>query len=260
MNSIHVIILGIVEGITEFLPISSTFHLIWTSKFLALAQNDFIKLFQVVIQGGAIGAVVLLYWKEILMHISLMKKLIVSFIPTAIIGLLLYKLIKNVFFESMMATTIVFIVVGMLFILIERYIKSGKLSMTLDISELTYKDAFFIGIFQALAVVPGVSRAGAVLVGMLLLGYRRSESAKYSFMLSIPTILAATAFDLIKMRDVAFSNTQNSMLLLFGSAIAFVSALVGIKWLISYLQHHSLELFGWYRIGVGILLLLALVA
>ncbi|MDP4011218.1 MAG: undecaprenyl-diphosphate phosphatase [Candidatus Roizmanbacteria bacterium] len=260
MNIIHVIILGIVEGITEFLPVSSTFHLIWTSQLLSLPQSDFVKLFQVVIQGGAIGAVILLYWKEVLTNLSLMKKLMVSFIPTAIIGLMLYKLIKDVFFESMMVTTVVFIVVGILFILIERYIKAGKLSMKLDISKLTYKDALLIGVFQALAVVPGVSRAGAVLVGMMILGYRRDESAKYSFILSIPTILAAAALDLLQMRDIAFASIDTSMVLLLGLGIAFISSLICVKWLITYLQNHSLELFGWYRIAVGILLLAALVA
>ena len=260
MNIIHVIIFGIVEGITEFLPISSTFHLIWTGELLALPQSDFVKLFQVVIQGGAIGAVMLLYFREVLTNFSLMKKLMVSFIPTAIIGLILYKLIKSVFFESMMATTIVFIIVGILFILVERYIKSGKLSMKLDVSKLTYKDAILIGLFQSFAVVPGVSRAGAVLVGMMILGYRRSEAAKYSFMLSIPTILAAAGLDLLQMRDVAFASIDTSMVLLLGLGIAFVSSLICVKWLIAYLQNHSLELFGWYRIAVGILLLTALVA
>ncbi|MDA1317462.1 MAG: undecaprenyl-diphosphate phosphatase [bacterium] len=260
MNIIHVIILGIVEGITEFLPISSTFHLIWTSRLLSLPQSDFVKLFQVVIQAGAIGAVILLYGKEVLTNFSLMKKLIISFIPTAVVGLVLYELIKEVFFESIIATTIVFIIVGILFIIIERLITSGRISMKLDVSKLTYKDAILIGVFQALAVVPGVSRAGAVLVGMMILGYRRDESAKYSFILSIPTILAASAFDLIQMREVAFASASSSVLLLFGLVVSFIGALVGVRWLIGYLQKHSLELFGWYRVAVGIILLAALVA
>lgn len=258
MNIIDIIILGVVEGITEFLPVSSTFHLIWTSRLLSLPQSDFVKLFQVVIQAGAIVAVVLLYWKEVLTNMNLMKKLILSFIPTAIVGYVLYETIKDVFFESIISTTIVFIVVGIIFLLVEKLIKHDKIKMASDITSLSYRDALLIGAFQALAVVPGVSRAGAVLVGMMLLGYKRGESAKFSFMLSIPTILAATVFDLLQMRDVAFAQSGNSVLLLFGSVVAFVSAIIGVKWLISYLQKNSLELFGWYRIGVGILLLLVL--
>lgn len=256
MDIVSITLLSLVEGLTEFLPISSTFHLLWTSRLFGLPETDFVKLFTVFIQSGAILAVVLLYWKEILSNWKLIIKLIASFIPTAVIGLLLYDVIKNIFFESQLGITIVFIVVGLIFLLIEYLISKEILQMKFDIQKLTYKQAVIIGMFQALAVIPGVSRAGAVLIGMMLLGFKRSESAKYSFMLSIPTIMAASLFDFIKMRDVVFSHPDNIWILAVGSIIAFVSALIGVKWLIKYLQYHSLALFGWYRIVVGIILIL----
>lgn len=251
-----IIVLGVVEGLTEFLPISSTFHLLWTSRLLGIPETEFVKLFTVVIQSGAILAVVLLYWREVFTNWKLIMKLIASFIPTAIIGFLMYDVIKNVFFESQLGTSIVFIVVGGLFLLVEYLISKKVLETKFDIQKLNYKQAAVIGVFQALAIIPGVSRAGAVLVGMMLLGFKRGESAKYSFMLSIPTIMAASLFDFIEMKDIVFAQSENIWILAVGSVIAFVSAMVGVKWLIKYLQNHSLVIFGWYRIVLGIILVL----
>lgn len=255
---LHTILLGIVEGITEFLPVSSTFHLIWTSTLLGISQTEFVKLFEVVIQGGAILAVVFIYWKEILSNFTLFKKLIASFIPTAVVGLVLYKIIKGVFFENTVAMTIVFIIVGIVFLIVEYLIRQGRIKIDRDIRALSMKQAVLVGLFQALAVMPGVSRAGAVMIGMMFMGTRRDEAAKYSFMLAIPTILAATALDLFEMRDVLFSNTSYLSLLFVGTVISFVAAIFVIRWLIKYLQTNSLVLFGWYRVIVGIILLLSL--
>lgn len=256
MNIFYTIILGIVEGITEFLPISSTFHLIWTSNLLGIVQSDFVKLFLVVIQAGAILAVVFLYWKDLLTNRAMMLHIIATFIPTAIIGLGLYSIIKGVFFESILSTTIVFIVVGIVFIIIEKLIEKDKIKLEKSLSKLSVKNAIIIGFVQALAVVPGVSRSGSIIVGMLLMKFKRSEAAKYSFLVSVPTIGAAAVLDLYEMREVLLSDSGNIMLLAIGTVIAFISALIGIKWLISYLQKNSLVLFGWYRIVVGIILLL----
>jgi len=256
MNAIAITLLGLIEGLTEFLPISSTFHLLWASRILGLPSTEFVKLFTVVIQAGAILAVVLLYWKEVLTNWKLILKLMASFIPTAVIGLMMYDVIKNVFFESQLGTTIVFIVVGGIFLLVEYLITKKVITTKFDIQKLSYKQAIIIGTFQAFAIIPGVSRAGAVLIGMMLLGFKRSESAKYSFMLSVPTIMAASLFDFIEMRDIVFSHPENIWILGTGSIIAFISALIGVKWLIKYLQHHSLVLFGWYRIVLGIILIL----
>ncbi|QQS44064.1 undecaprenyl-diphosphate phosphatase [Candidatus Roizmanbacteria bacterium] len=259
MDLITIILLGIVEGLTEFLPVSSTFHLLWTSRILGIPETELVKLFTVFIQSGAILAVVLLYWKEVLSNWKLILKLIASFIPTAVMGFLMYDVIKNIFFESRLGTTIVFIAVGGIFLLIEYLINKKVIVTTSDIQKLNYKQAFVIGAFQALAIIPGVSRAGAVLIGMMLLGFKRSESAKYSFMLSVPTIMAASLFDFIEMREVVFAHPENIWILAGGSIVAFVSALVGVKWLIKYLQNHSLALFGWYRIVLGIILVLVTV-
>ena len=258
MTFIQILLLGIIEGITEFLPISSTFHLIWTSRFLGLVQSDFIKLFEVFIQSGAILAVVFMYGKQILKNTSLMKRLIVSFIPTAVVGYVLYGLIKGVFFESPLLTTSIFIGVGVVFLMVEFFIKKNIILTKKGINLLTYQDAVLIGLFQALAVVPGVSRAGAVLIGMMILGYRRDESAKYSFMLSIPTILSASAYDFWKMREIISPDNNTVLLLTIGTVIAFFSAYFGVAWFIYYLQKHSLSLFGWYRVLIGIILLLVL--
>lgn len=259
MTIIQTIILGIVEGITEFLPVSSTFHLIWTSQVLNIAQSDFLKLFEVFIQSGAIIAVVIIYAKEILKNKNLMKNLFLSFIPTAIVGLLLYKVIKGVFFENLILSTSVFLFVGLLFLIFEKKVKNKFFKLDKNLDKLTFRKAIMIGIIQSLAVIPGVSRAGAVILGLMYFGFKREESAKYSFMLSIPTIFAASIFDLYKMRTLIIQNSGNLYLLLLGFFMAFISAFIGIKWLIGYLQNHSLEFFGWYRILVGIILLFMLV-
>lgn len=258
MNIIQAIILGVVEGITEFLPISSTFHLIWTSTFLQLEQSEFIKLFEVFIQGGAILAVIFLYFKEVMRDRILFVKLVLSFIPTAVVGFLLYKVIKGVFFERIDVTTIAFVIVGILFLVVEYFIQKRWLKIERNVSKLTYLQAILVGFIQALAILPGVSRAGAVMVGMMFFGYKRSEAAKYSFMLSVPTILAASLYDLYKMRDVAFESTDKFGILMVGFIVAFASAYFVVKWLIKYLQHNSLAFFGWYRIVVGIILLILL--
>ncbi len=258
MNMIQTIILGIVEGITEFLPISSTFHLIWTSQLLGIVQTDFVKLFLVVIQAGAILAVVLLYWKDFFTNRQMLINIIATFFPTALIGFGLYKIIKGLFFESTGFTTIVFILVGILFLVVEQLIEKKKLQPNKELKSLTLKDAIIIGFIQALAVIPGVSRSGSVIVGMLFMKFKRDEAAKYSFLVSAPTIFAASLFDLYEMQDVLTSSSDAIPTLIIGSIVAFISAYIGVKWLIGYLQKNSLALFGWYRIVVGIILLLIL--
>lgn len=256
MNIIQALILGVVEGLTEFLPVSSTFHLIWTSRFLSLPQSESLKLFEVVIQAGAILAVIFLYAKEIFTNRRLFSSLVVSFIPTAAVGFILYKLIKGFFFENLWLTTSVFILVGILFIFFEKLIAKGFVKKHRNVDTMTMKEAASIGLLQSFAVVPGVSRAGAVISGMLLMGYRREDAAKYSFMLAIPTILAAAALDLIKMRDI-LSNQQSDTLMFLGlgTIVAFASAYVVMRWFIRYLAHQSLVFFGMYRIIAGIILL-----
>ncbi len=244
-------ILGLVEGITEFLPVSSTFHLIYTSKLLGVSNSDFLKLFEVAIQSGAILAVLLLYAKNAGKNRPLLQKILVSFLPTAIIGFLLYKTIKGVFFESNMLMTGTFVMIGLIFIIIEMLVKKSILVPKKSLSFLSYKDAFIIGLLQSLAVVPGVSRAGIVILVTLVMGYKRDEAAYYSFLLAIPTIFAASIFDLYKSKEVLFSSADNLIFLIIGFTTACFFAYLSMKWLIGYLKKHSLIPFGIYRIIVG---------
>lgn len=254
MNIFHAIILGIVEGLTEFLPVSSTFHLIWSSKLLGLPQTDFQKLFEVFIQGGAILSIFVLYWQVVTKDFQLVKKVAVAFVPTAIVGLLMYKVIKDVFFAQTTSMLVVFIAVGLLFFVSEYLIKKEHLKLSKSLTDLTYKQAALIGLLQALAVMPGVSRAGAVIVGMMFLKFRRDESAKFSFLLAVPTILAASGYDLLKMRSQVMGSFSHIELLFVGSVVAFVSAYFVVKWFVAFLQKNSLNGFGWYRIIIGALL------
>jgi len=253
---IHTIVLGIIEGLTEFLPVSSTFHLIFSAHILGLMQNDFTKLFEVFIQSGAILAVVFLYYKTFITDKELLKKTCIAFLPTAIIGFAFYKIIKNVFFESNVLMLSVFIGVGILFILYEWIIVKKKISLDRSLETFTFKEAILIGFFQSFAIIPGVSRAGAVILGMMFLKFRRDESAKFSFLLSVPTLFAASFLDLIKMRQIVFSSGNNMLLLGVGFFVSFIVAYIVIKWFIGYLQNHSLVLFGGYRVIAGLILFL----
>lgn len=254
MNFLQAIILGIVEGLTEFLPVSSTFHLIWTARLLGIPQTDFQKLFEVFIQGGAILAIFVLYWQVAKKEFELLKKVAVAFVPTAVVGLLMYKVIKDVFFAQTWIMLVVFIIVGLVFFLAEFLIKKEHLKLTKNLTSLTYKQAVLIGLLQALAVMPGVSRAGAVIVSMMFLQFKREESAKFSFLLAVPTILAASGYDLVKMRSQLSGGATHIELLLIGTLVAFVSAYFVVKWFVTFLQHNSLNSFGWYRVVAGVLL------
>ncbi|OGK32036.1 hypothetical protein A3F57_01100, partial [Candidatus Roizmanbacteria bacterium RIFCSPHIGHO2_12_FULL_36_11] len=170
MNILQAALLGVVEGITEFLPISSTFHLIFTSRLFGISQNDFTKLFEVFIQSGAILSVALLYFQDVVKYRQLTKRVIVSFLPTGLVGLILYKFIKNTLFENQMLMIGIFATVGIIFILIEKLIKKEKVKLQKDRANLSYIEALLIGLVQSLAVIPGVSRAGAVMVVMIFLG------------------------------------------------------------------------------------------
>lgn len=256
MNIIHSIILGLVEGLTEFLPISSTAHLIITSKFLQISQTDFLKFFEVFIQSGAIFAVLILYYDQFIKGKNNFKNVMISFVPTAIIGFLLYKIIKNVFFNSDLLIIASLFIVGLIFIIIEHFVKNKTLVLEKSIERISIKDALIIGLCQSLAVVPGVSRAGSVIVTMMLLKYKREEAALYSFLLAIPTIFAASGYDLLKTDFSIINQGNNLQLLAIGFITSFVSALFVVKWFIKYLQNNSLQNFGIYRIILAITTLL----
>jgi undecaprenyl-diphosphatase len=250
MTLLHAALLGVVEGLTEFLPVSSTAHMIITSRLLGLQQTEFIKFFEVFIQIGAIAAVAFLYFKQFF-NIAIVKQLILSFIPTAIVGFFLYKIIKNVFFEANMLIALSLIGVGIAFIVIERLgLKEHK-----TLAQITPRIAILIGLAQSLAVVPGVSRAGIVMIAMMCMGFKRDESAQYSFMLALPTLAAAAALDAVKMRSTKLSGGEIEMIIV-GTGVAFVVAYASMRWFVSFLKKQKLTGFGVYRIGIGIISLL----
>ena len=248
MDLFKTIILGLVEGVTEFLPISSTAHLIISSKLLNIPQTEFQKFFEVFIQSGAILAVVFIYWKTIIENRHLMINIILSFIPTAIIGLLLHKVIKGIFFESFTLIASSLFVIGLLFIIYEYLLKNKIVKTDKKIIQMTIIQALLIGFGQSLAVIPGVSRAGAVILTMMILGFNRKESALYSFVLAVPTLLAASTFDFIKTNPQLIFSGSNPLFLLIGLITSFFSALFAIRWFINFLQKNSLAYFGVYRI------------
>jgi len=256
MIALQAIVLGIVEGLTEFLPVSSTFHLIWAANILGLAQTEQQKVFAVVIQSGAILAVIFLYFRTLVNDSHLIKKIIISFLPTAIVGLVLYKLIKDVFFENYILQLTMFALVGIIFIVFEKT-RQGH-AYTRNSADLTYAEAIMIGLAQSLAVIPGVSRAGAVILALMLYNVKRDEAAKYSFLLAIPTIGSASLFDLYKSRHEILIQ-DNWLMLGIGFLVSFIVALIVIRWLTYYLQHHTMTMFGWYRLiaTAGLLLFLA---
>lgn len=254
MDLLNSLILGTVEGITEFLPISSTAHLIIVSKFLNIPQTEFLKFFEVFIQSGAILAVVFMYLKYAIKNPEILKRVAVSFVPTAIVGFLLHRIIKEVFFESADLITGSLFLVGLIFILIEYLIKKKKILLSRSLKDLSWVDAVIVGFGQSLAVVPGVSRAGIVMLTMMAKGFRRDESAVYSFLLAVPTILAASVYDLLKTDMGLILDSNNFPFLLVGFLTSFVTAYVSVTWLIGFIKRKTLIGFGIYRIILSLTL------
>lgn len=252
MNLVTAVIFGIVEGITEFLPISSTGHLIITANLLKTPQTEFLKSFEIAIQLGAILSVVVLYWKSFLVKFSVLKKITAAFIPTAIIGLLLYKILKSFLLEN---SSIVLwsLLTGGIFIIIFEILYRQKESAIEDISSISYPKAFLIGIFQSIAIIPGVSRSAATIIGGLFLGLKRKTIVEFSFLLAVPTMLAATVFDLTK--SAGKFDSGQFIYLIVGFIVAFVTALLAIKFFLYFIKNHNFIPFAVYRIILAILLL-----
>ena len=251
MDYLNALILGIIEGLTEFLPISSTFHLIFFSKLLGISQTEFQKTFEIFIQTGAVLAIVILYFKTLITNKKLVVNLIYSLIPTAILGFIFYGFIKSTLFDSYYLMIASLIIIGLIILILEKLISKQKIILNKTIDRLTPIEALIIGLVQCLAFLPGVSRAGAVIIIMLILKYKRQDSALYSFLLAIPTIIGAGLLDLYQTNFV-FSSSQ-LILLIIGFLTAGLTAFYSAKWLISYLQKHSLEIFAYYRIVLAIL-------
>jgi undecaprenyl-diphosphatase len=253
MDFLGAIILGIVEGVSEFLPVSSTGHMILTAQFLNIPQTEFVKSFEIAIQLGAILAVVVLYFKRLIVSFELIKKIVAAFVPTAVVGLILYKFIKHYLLGN---STIVLwsLLVGGIFLIIFEIIHKEEAGACADAAKMTYRQAIIIGLVQSVAVIPGVSRSAATIIGGLALGLKRTAVAEFSFLLAIPTMLAATVLDLAK-SGVNF-NADQFILLLIGFVVSFIVALVVVKWLIGYVKNHNFIPFGVYRVILALFLLI----
>lgn len=256
MDYFQAIILSIIEGLSEFLPISSTGHLILASEALNIPQTNFVKSFQIFIQLGAILAVVVLYWRMVLQNKAIWKKIITAFIPTAIIGFLLYKFIKVYLLGNDKITLLALLIGGIILIVLELIYKEKDHHVE-KIEDITYKNAAIIGLCQSLAVIPGVSRSAATVIGALFLGTKRKAAVEFSFLLAVPTMLAATGLDLVK-ENFAFTADQYSILAI-GFLGSFVVAIVAIKWLLRFVRNHTFIPFGIYRIVLAILFWLVIV-
>ena len=267
---LKVIILGIVEGITEWLPISSTGHLILVDEFMKLNMSDaFKEMFDVLVQLGAILAVVVIYFKKLL-PVDMVKKednskkpawnkdklilwckILVACLPAAIIGLPFNDKIDELFYNAP-TVAIMLIVYGIAFIIVEKLHKGKEFKIN-DISSITFKTAALIGIFQVLALIPGTSRSGATIVGAMIIGVGRSAAAEFTFYLAIPVMFGASLLKLIKF-GFAFTTAEAAALIL-GMIAAFVVSIIAIRFLMGYIKKHDFTVFGWYRIVLGILVL-----
>lgn len=253
MDIFHSLILGVVEGITEFLPVSSTGHLILTGQVMGLPETEFLKSFYIAIQLGAILSVVVLYWRALLLDMDVLKKVIAAFLPTAVIGLILYKLIKQYLLSNDLVVVWALLIGGILLIAFEAWHKEADGSID-EVKNISYKQAMLIGLFQSLAVVPGVSRSAATILGGLFLGLKRKTIVEFSFLLAIPTMAAATGLDLLK-SAYSFSG-QQFILLGVGFGVSFVVAILSIKFLLHFIKKNNFMVFGFYRIIVAVVFLL----
>lgn len=254
MNFLDATILGVIEGLSEFLPISSTAHLILGAKILGLQQTDFLKSFEIIIQLGAILAVVTLYFKSFF-NIEILKKIIAGFIPTAVLGLVFYKTVKN--YLGDISVVLWALLLGGIFIIVFEYWKKGKTEKE-GSDVMTLKQCVAVGFFQAIAFIPGVSRSAATIIGGLSLGISRATIAEYSFLLAVPTMAAATGLDIVKNREVILQS-GNVLNLFVGFVVSYFVALLAIKLFISYVKKHDFTVFGIYRIIISILFFLFII-
>lgn len=252
MSLIQALILALVEGLTEFLPVSSTGHMIIASSVLGIAADPFTKMFTIAIQFGAILSVVVLYWKRFFQSTTFYFKLLVAFLPAMVLGLLLNDFIDQLL-ERIEIVAAMLIIGGLIFLFIDKLFHESEENGNSDVS---YKTAFRIGLFQTIAMIPGVSRSAATIIGGLTQKLNKKTAAEFSFFLAVPTMLAATIYKLLKfyLEGYTFGSHEISILI-FGNIAAFVVAILAIRSFISYLTSHGFKIFGYYRIAVGILIL-----
>src|SRR5476651_1168505 len=255
MNIFHVIILAIIEGITEFLPVSSTGHMVIASSFMGIGKDDFVKLFEVAIQLGAILSVVVLYFKRFFKSLDFYYKLVVGVIPAVIVGVLLKKHIDKLL-ESPLVVACSLLAGGIILLFVDKWFNNPNAQVKKE-EDISYATALKVGFFQCLAVVPGVSRSAATIVGGMSQKLTRTAAAEFSFFLAVPTMFGATlkeVWDYHKHVSATFTGEQIKFLAV-GNVIAFVVAMLAIKSFITFLEKKGFKLFGWYRIVAGIIVI-----
>jgi undecaprenyl-diphosphatase len=252
MNFIEAIILAIVEGLTEFLPVSSTGHMIITSALMGINEQEFTKIFTVQIQFGAILSVVILYWKRFFTSLDFYYKLFVAFLPAAAIGFLLGDFIDSLL-ENVIVVASSLLLGGIFLLFVDRIFNplKGK-----SLEELSYKNSLIIGFFQCIAMIPGVSRSAATIIGGMAQNLNRKSAAEFSFFLAVPTMFAASGYKLLK--DYKAIDASNLNILIVGNVVAFIVALLAIKFFIGFVTKYGFKVFGYYRIALGLILLILL--
>ncbi|RZK49120.1 MAG: undecaprenyl-diphosphate phosphatase [Pedobacter sp.] len=257
MNFFQAFLLALIEGITEFLPVSSTGHMIIGSSLMGIQQDPFVKLFTVCIQFGAILSVVVLYFKKFFKSVNFYLKLFVAFIPSAIFGLLFSAKI-DALLESPFAVAVSLVIGGIILLFVDKWFKTYTVD---DESDIDFISAFKIGFFQCIAMIPGVSRSGATIVGGMSQKLSRKAAAEFSFFLAVPTMFAASGKKILDFYQEGHTiSGEQFQVLLFGNVIAFIVALLAIKSFIGYLNKNGFRMFGWYRIVVGAIILILLLS
>ena len=250
MDWLQALIIGIVEGLTEFLPVSSTGHMIITTKVLGMQNNEFLEAFLINIQFGAILSVVAIYWKKFLQSINFYYKLLVAFLPAAFFGLLFSKQI-DLLLENVIVVAVMLVLGGIVLVFIDNWFKKND---EIKDQEVTYKKSLIIGFFQVIAMIPGVSRSASTIIGGMSQKLNRKTAAEFSFFLAVPTMAAASGYKLLE--NYKAINVDNIGILLFGNLVAFIVAFIAIKSFIAFLTKYGFKVFGYYRIIVGSIILI----
>jgi undecaprenyl-diphosphatase len=261
MTYLQAIIIAIVEGLTEFLPVSSTGHMVIVSSLMGISGDDFTKLFEIVIQLGAILSVVALYWKRFFQSFDIYLKLAAAFTPAAIFGLLFYKHVK-VLLEKPLVIALILLLGGIVLLFVDKWFEKNE-TQEVQKEDISYKNALVVGCFQVLAMIlPGLSRSAATIIGGLTQNLNRHRAAEFSFLLAVPTMAAATLKDGyeyykgVSAGAIAPLSSEQIGILIVGNIVAFAVAFLAIKTFIGYLTRHGFKVFGWYRIVVGLLILI----
>jgi undecaprenyl-diphosphatase len=245
MNILQAIILAIIEGITEFLPVSSTGHMIIGSAIMGIEEDPFVKMFTIAIQFGAILSVIVLYRRRFFKSIDFYFKLFVAFLPAAVVGLLLNDYI-DMLMENVLVVAAMLVLGGIILLFVDKWFQGGEIDF-----DVNYREAFSIGLFQVIAMIPGVSRSAATIIGGLSQKLTRKAAAEFSFFLAVPTMFAATGYKMLKYYKETGFESKDFNVLIIGNIVAFVVALLAIRSFVGYVTKHGFKVFGYYRIVVG---------